>query len=185
MPLLRALNRLDPGDARRARLAAMGEAMEARSVERLTPLLVGESDPFLRETALTHLARLDGAFAAQALVAMLRTDDVALRNAAIDTLGYVGERALDALAGVLRDGDADLRIYGLTALERIDDRRAAELALKAALEDGDVNVCAAALDVVAQCGGREMAGALDRVAARFPEVPYLAFAARAAQQRLA
>jgi HEAT repeat protein len=184
MPLIRALKRSSLSEDVRARLAAVRDAMEANSAQELATLLIGEADGFVRETALTHLARLDGEFPAQALVRLMREGDTALRNAAIETLGSLGERAIDALAGVLVDADVDARIYALTALQLIESPRAAEVALDAALKDADVNVCAAAIDVVAESGARAMAAALSEVAARFPDRPYIAFAAHAAQHRL-
>ena len=114
----------------------------------------------------------------------MRSDDTPLRNAAIETLGTLGEAAVEALEPLLKDPDVDLRIYALTALERTFSLRAAEVALRIALHDEDVNVCAAAVDVVAQSGAREMSAALDAVALRFPDRPFLAFAARAAQHAI-
>ena len=185
MPLSRDPSGSDPGDYASG-LAALRAALEARSTDALVALLVGATDPLVRETALTHLARLDGAYPAQALIRLMREGDTALRNGAIETLGSLGERAVYALAPLIGDAgaDTDARIYALTALALVDSPRAAKLALDVALNDPDVNVCAAAVDVVAESGVRGMAAALDKVAARFPERPYLAFAAEAAQHRL-
>jgi HEAT repeat protein len=184
MPLIRALHRSSLGEAARARLTALRDAIEAQSAADVAALLIGEADAFVRETALTYLARLEGAFPAQALILLMREGDTPLRNAAIETLGSLGERAVDALAGLIAEGDADARIYALTALQLIESPRAAELALETALADADVNVCAVAMDVVAASGLRGMGAALDRVAARFPDHPYLAFAAKTAQRQL-
>jgi HEAT repeat protein len=182
MPLVHALQPSNLGED--ARLTALRDALEARSTARLAALLTGEADPFVRETALTQLARLDGEFPAQALVVLIRVGDTALRNAAIETLGSLGERAVDALAGLLADAEIEARIYALNALQFVASPRAAELALEVALNDPDVNVCAGAIEVVAESGVSEMSAALDRVVARFPDRPYLAFAARAAQRQL-
>ena len=185
MPLSRDSSRSNAGDYASGR-AALRAALDARSIDALIALLVGQTDPLVSETAFTHLARLDGAFPGEALIRLMREGDTALRNGAIETLGSLGERAVDALAPLILDAgaDADARIYALTALALVASSRAAKLALDVALNDADVNICAAAVDVVAESGVRAMAAALDRVAARFPERPFLAFAAGAAQHRL-
>jgi HEAT repeat protein len=185
MPLSRDSSRSIPKDYASG-LAALRAALDARSIDDLIALLVGQTDPLVTETALTQLARLDGAFATEALIRLMREGDTALRNGAIETLGSLGERAVDALAPLFVDAgaDTDARIYALTALALVASSRAAKLALDVALNDADVNVCAAAVDVVAESGVREMAAALEQVAARFPDRPYLAFAAGAAQHRL-
>lgn len=181
MPLSRAVSRPIPREDTRQRLAALAESA---SPERFVALLVEEADPLVRERALTHMVRLDGAFPARALALLIGADDTELRNAAIETLGALGNRAIDALAPLLADVRVDLRIYALTALAQVESPSAAALALHVALNDPDVNVCCAALDVIASGGGRNEAARLDEVVARFPDCPYLAFAAQTSKARI-
>ena len=184
MPLTRAQMDEGGGKSGRQRHPLLRGALEARSVENFVAQMIADPDPLAREAALTSLARLEGPFPAQALVALMLQGDSVNRNAAIETLGCLGERAVDALASLLARVDAEGRIYALTALERIGGPRAAELALSVACEDADVNVCAAAIEVVAQNGVSAMTATLNRIAAKFPDQPYLAFAVRTAQKRL-
>jgi HEAT repeat protein len=183
MPLTRALQRADLPEETRRRLLAVREALDARAADSLVAVLAG-ADPFVREATLTSLARLDGDFPIEALVKLIRIDDPALRNAAIETLGCLGERAIDRIEPLLADDDPHLRICALNALEGTESCRAAKIALRVALSDPHVNVCAAAVDVVARCGDPDMAAALRAAPARFPEHPFLNVAVRAALQEI-
>jgi hypothetical protein len=51
-------------------------------------------------------------------------------------------------------------------------------------EDSDLNVCAAAVDGLAACGGRESKAPLLRLLQRFPNEPFLEFAVQAALARI-
>ena len=184
MPLTRALQRADLADETRRRLLCAREALDARATDQLVTLLSGDADPFVCEATLTGLARLEGDFPIDALVKLICVEDPALRNAAIETLGYLGERAIDSIERRLADDDPHRRIYALNALEGTDSRRAAAIALRVALADRHVNVCAAAVDVVARCGGPDIAAELRTAAARFPEHPFFNVAVRAALQEI-
>ena len=85
--------------------------------------MLGEADAFVRETALTHLARLDGAFPAQALVRLMSRGRNAAAQRRHRDFGYLGERAVDRARRLIADADGiDSRIYALTALELIEAR---------------------------------------------------------------
>jgi hypothetical protein len=66
----------------------------------------------------------------------------------------------------------------------IRNPRAALVALKTAQCDANINVCAEALEVVATSGSAELIRELRSIPDRFPNEPYLAFAARAALGRI-
>jgi HEAT repeat protein len=96
----------------------------------------------------------------------------------------MGEEVIDRLASMLNHEDHNVRIYVLTALGMVKNPRAAAIALQAALTDTNINVCAAALDVIAASGSAELIPQVNAVANRFPNQPFLAFAARAAIRRI-
>lgn len=184
MPLRRALTRPEIGEATRAHLTALAQAAQDEAADRFAALLIDGADTFVRESALTYLARCEAAFPAEALAMMVRAHDAALRNAAIETLAALGERALDALAPLLADADVDVRIYALTALTQTQSPRAGAVALHVALTDPDVKVCGVALDVIAACGRRREAARIDEVVARFPGCSYLLFAAKVVKAKI-
>jgi HEAT repeat protein len=184
MPLIKASPPKQTFDNARSDLAAVHEAARDGDARKLAEILAADADALVREAALTSLARLGDAEAIAALIALIGSEDVPLRNAVIETLAFLGEPTLVALEPVLADADPNHRIYALGVLENAHHPRAAELALRVALRDPHVNVCAAAADVLANCGTSEMAAALQTVPARFPEHPFLRFAVRAALQKM-
>ena len=168
-------------DIRRAavRLAArLGEA------EVLARHLEDESDAGLRETILTSLVRIGGVKAARPLLKTLRSEDALLRNAVIETLQSMGETVAAEIETLLDDENPDLRIYGVYIIQAMRSPRVPDIALRVAATDSHVNVCAAAVDVLAEVGRREMAEELRAVANRFPDQPFLGFAVRAAIKRI-
>jgi len=168
-------------DIRRAavRLAArLGEA------EVLARHLEDESDAGLRETILTSLVRIGGVKAARPLLKTLRSEDALLRNAVIETLQSMGETVAEEIETLLDDENPDLRIYAVNIIQSMRSSRVPDIALRVAATDPHVNVCAAAVDVLAEVGRPEMVGELRAVADRFPDQPFLAFAVRAAIQRI-
>ncbi len=160
------------------------EAERAGATKKLAEILSRDSNPLAREAALTGLARIGDDEAIRALVGLLGTEDPRLRNAIIETLPSLGERVIDHIETMLSDADPSLRVYALTALQPIAAPRAAEVALRVALADPHINVCAAAVEVVAKSGTPEMAGALQSVPARFPDHPFLRFAVQAALEEI-
>jgi HEAT repeat protein len=183
MPLIRAASRAETSDDAPSALTAVREAARAGDAPKLAEILAG-GHGLAREAALTSLARLGGEASIAALIEFIGAEDVSLRNAVIETLSSLGAPAIAFIEPVLSDADPNLRIYALGVLENIDDPRAAALALRVALGDPHVNVCAAAADVLARRGTLEMTAALQTVPPRFPGHPFIRFAVRAALQKM-
>jgi len=180
---------LDPaamstGGAPEARVASIREMARRGDVDALAQHLASERDPAAREALLTGLARLGGAEAARPLISALRGDDAALRNGAIEALQSMGESILGEIETLLRDRDVDVRIYAVNVLQGLRSPHMSEIARRRLAVDADVNVCAALVELLAQVGGPDTADDLQSVIDRFPEAPFLAFAARAALQRI-
>jgi HEAT repeat protein len=146
--------------------------------------LAVESDPGIRETILTSLVRIGGIAAIRPLVELLSTDQTSLRGALIETLQNMGDAIVPEIEKLLRDDNPDLRIYAVNTLLSLRSPRVPDLALKVIETDPHVNVCAAAVDVLMETGRPEMVDALNAVANRFPDQPFLAFAVRAAIKRI-
>jgi hypothetical protein len=166
------------------RLEAVRRAARAGDVDLLVGTLKSEGGSLVREAILTSLARLADARAIAALSQLIGDEDPWLRNGVIETLSSMGDEVVDCLAPMLDSEDHHIRIYVLTVLRMIKNPRAAMVALKTAQCDANVNVCAAALEVVAASGSPDLIRQLRLVPDRFPNQPYLAFAARAALSRI-
>ncbi|GJE27664.1 HEAT repeat domain-containing protein [Methylobacterium organophilum] len=165
------------------RLAADPDTVGA--IDALAAQLAREPETSVREAILAALGRIGTAEAAEHLFGLLGSEDVWLRNAAIETLQMMEAGMLGALERGLDHPDSDRRIFAVNVLVSLRHPQAATLALRALARDPHVNVCAAALDVLAEIGTPEMIPEIEAVVARFPDEPFLRFAAKAAQRRIA
>jgi HEAT repeat protein len=74
-----------------------------------------------------------------------------MREAAVEALAHIGAAALEPLIAALRDGDRDVRIYAAGALGQIGDTRAVK-PLISALQDQGMLVRVAAADALDRLG---------------------------------
>ena len=92
--------------------------------------------------------------------------------------------AIGRLEALLHDADVDVRILACDLARDVAPAEASTL-LSAVIEtDLEINVCAAAVDVLAEVGSPEVLPALARCATRFADQPFLAFAVRVASERI-
>jgi HEAT repeat protein len=166
------------------RRAAVRLATRLGEAEVLARHLEDERDAGLREAILTSLVRIGGVKAARPLIQMLSTEDALLRSAVIETLQSMGEAVVPEIERLLDDENPDLRIYAVNIIHSMCSTRAPDIALGVIATDPHVNVCAAAVDILAEVGRPEMADELRAVANRFPDQQFLAFAVRAAIKRI-
>jgi HEAT repeat protein len=166
------------------RRAAVRLATRLGEAEVLARHLEDERDAGLREAILTSLVRIGGVKAARPLIQMLSTEDALLRSAVIETLQSMGEAVVPEIERLLDDENPDLRIYAVNIIHSMRSTRAPDIALGVIATDPHVNVCAAAVDILAEVGRPEMADELRAVANRFPDQQFLAFAVRAAIKRI-
>lgn len=124
-------------------------------------LLLGDDDWRVRKEAVASAAALAPAPAVlRALVDALQpSDNVGLRNAAVEALAAFGLDAVDALGRAMPVLDADGRKLAAEALARCAQGSALPV-LQKLLHDEDPNVCVAAVEAVAVLG---VAGAVEVV----------------------
>lgn len=166
---------------RRAAVRTLEDTVEGQAA--LCRRLAVESSASVREAILAALIRHRSPAIAAALLPLLRTEDAALRNAAIEALAEMPDEVAPHVVALLADPDSDVRIFAGNMLGVLPHPRAAEWLLKA-LADEHVNVCAAAIDGLAEIGDPTTAAALEAVPARFPGNSFIAFAVRVAVRRI-
>lgn len=164
--------------------AARRLAADPETAGMLAARLDRDADTSVREAILAALGRIGTAAAVEHLFARLGSEDVWLRNAAIETLAGMDAAVVDALDRALADPDSDRRIFAVNVLVSLRHPAAAIYARRVLAADAHVNVVAAAIDVLAEIGTPEMVPEIEAAAARFPDAPFLHFAARAARRRI-
>jgi HEAT repeat protein len=198
MPFIRKTGDVSPPAAQDARLILQALAspvsedrwMAARAATELedadlalSQALRTETDPRVREAMFTGLARIGTPVAVESLLSMLRSDSASLRTGALDALRML--RSLGAVASqLLRDADPDVRILSCELARSLPAAEASVLLCELLAGEQNVNVCAAAIDVLAEVGGPEALAPLADCARRFRGAAFLRFAISAVRDRI-
>jgi HEAT repeat protein len=164
--------------------AARAISASAVGIPALAKALRVETDPRVREALFTGLARIATPESALVALPYLRSDDAALRTAALDALRAMPRAAAPHLKGLLSDPEADIRLLSCEIVRSLNDGETTRL-LYALLEtENNINVCASAADVLSEIGSVEALPYLQRCGSRFKDVPFLGFAIEVASDRL-
>jgi len=159
-----------------------GERKDA--VPLLASALQGESDARVREAIFTGLARIGTAESAAALVPYLRSDDASLRTGAIDALRAMPDAVRAHLATLLADPDPDVRLLSCELVRGLPEGEANRMLCDLLERETEKNVCAAALEVLAEIGKAEALPTLERCADRFASDAFIAFSIKVATDRI-
>ena len=143
-----------------------------------------EPDISVREVIFTSLTRIGHFAAVLGLVECLHGEDVALRNEAIDALKQMPDEVAPVMHGMLKDTDSDVRIFAVNILESLRHPQVESWLIEVIESDPHVNVCATAVDLLGEVGSSAAREALVRLKGRFPEEPYVQFAADLALRRI-
>ncbi len=172
------------GTADERRAAARALAGNPAAAGRLGRALEAEMDPRVREAIFTSLVQTGGAEGVAALLPHLGSDDAGLRVGALDALKAISAEVRDHLPELLAAADPDVRILGCELVRCMADRGAVDRLCRLIDAEGEINVCAAAIDVLAEIGTADIADRLVACAARFAGQPFLGFAVTIALRRL-
>ena len=199
MPLIRKtpdpLSAAAPGLAAVASAFANGTPEErwaaARSVHDipgsariLGEALARERNSRVREAMFTSLARISTAESVELILPFLRSDEAHLRNGALDALRAMKGAVLPYLPRLLGDGDADVRLLACELVRNVPDDEAARLLCGLLEAEREPNVCASAVEVLAEIGGSEALSVLARCEERFSSSPFLVFSIKVAADRI-
>lgn len=160
-------------------LGAHNEAAPA-----LIKRLAGEVDGTVREAILMSLTDIGSPIAVAGLVSCLRSEDVALRNEAIEAMKHLPDTVAPIMAGLLADANPDVRIFAVNVLESLPHPDAERWLIGVIADDVHVNVCATAVDLLSELGSDAALAVLEALKLRFPAEPYIAFAADLALRRI-
>jgi len=166
------------------RWAARELAEHPEAAVALVERLKQEPDLSVREVILTSLTRIDHFAAVLGLVECLRSEDAALRNEAIDALKQMPDEVAPVMQGMLMDSDSDVRIFAVNILETLRHPMVESWLIEVIESDPHVNVCATAVDLLGEVGSSAAREALVRLKGRFPDEPYVQFAADLALRRV-
>ncbi|MBB5875301.1 HEAT repeat domain-containing protein [Xanthomonas sp. 3498] len=178
------LAQLAADSAAQRRTAARGLQAHPDAAAALVAQLQNESSPSVREAILLTLAHLRDSVALQGLVDCLRSEDAALRNEAIAAMQQLPEEVAPLMSQLLTDPDSDVRIFAVNILESLRHPEIEEWLLQVIEQDAHSNVCATAVDLLGEVGSARARGPLQRLKQRFPDDPFIRFAADLALQRL-
>jgi hypothetical protein len=153
-------------------------------VEALGAALGMETDARVRIAILTSLARVASPASVDAVLPCLRADDANLRTGALDALRAMPRAVLPRLPDLLRDADTDVRILSCEIARCLAPAEATFLLGNLLDRETDANVCAAAVDVLAEVGTAAAEPALRRCADRFAPEAFIGFAVKVALQRV-
>ena len=114
---------------------------------------LADSSPRIRQIAADGLIELAGEDTIEGLAEMLRLEDAAARNQAMEVLARLGVRSLPAMESRLSDPDGDVRIFAANVLGNVGDPAAFE-SLRASLGDPNENVRYVAAEALGKIGDR-------------------------------
>lgn len=187
----------EPDDGLASRIAALGDhdaavrwaaarglGADGAAVPALAAALGIERVPRVREAIMTALIRIGGETSVDALLPWLRSQDAGLRAATIEALQALPEATLPFMASLLGNGDSDVRILACELARNMPAADATRVMCGLIDHEPHPNVCAAAVDVLAEVGTRDAVSALRACGERFAGTPFLPFAVSVAIARI-
>ena len=164
--------------------AARAAADLPDSVPALEDALRRERSPVVREAVFSALARIATKQSVEAVLPFLRSDDASIRTEASDALLAMKNIVWPYVAPLLRDPDADVRILACSLVREMPGEVAASLCCGLLDSEPEPNVCAAAVEVLAEVGESSALPVLERCAERFGDTPFLTFSIQMAIERI-
>lgn len=164
--------------------AARAAADLPDSVSALESALRCERSPVVREAVFSALAHIATPQSVEAVLPFLRSDDASVRTEASDALLAMKDVMWPYVAPLLRDPNGDVRILACGLVRDMPGEIAASLCCGLLDAEPDPNVCAAAVEVLAEVGESSALPALERCAKRFGDTPFLEFSIQMALDRV-
>ncbi|MCD7108041.1 HEAT repeat domain-containing protein [Rhizobium sp. DKSPLA3] len=165
-------------------IRSLGTQGGAPAIDVLCRHLIADDDRATRDVIAVELARLGGEAVVEGLMPLLRSDDAALRNIAIDILKELPTDVAPRMEALLDDPDPDVRIFLVNVLEALRHPAVEDWLVAVITMDANVNVVGTALDLLNEVGSAACVPALRAAIARFPDEPFVTFSAENALRRI-
>jgi HEAT repeat protein len=178
------LPELDDADPMQRRRAVRMRANEPDAVAALVGLLAKEEDNLVRQTAFLELAALNSDEAAMGVSELLSAADPALRNGALEALSTMPEHAVRLLEPLGQSPDPDVRIFAVLLANELHVESTTDWLMALAGREDDANVCSNLAEALGGTGREDVLPILQSIIDKFPQEPFLAFAAETAMQRI-
>ena len=178
------LNALANGTDDERWAAARSVAEVPGGVQALGDALSRERNLRVREAIFTSLARIGTAQSVELVLPFLRSDDAPLRTGALDALRTMKGGVEPYMPQLLHDHDADVRLLACELARNLPSEAAAGLLCALLDSELEPNVCASAVEVLAEAGGPEALPVLARCADRFRGTPFLEFSIKVTADRI-
>jgi HEAT repeat protein len=175
---------LASADASIRRRAARALSQMPDAVPVLCTQLANEQSFSVRSIILTGLIVHKSAAVVNGLLPLLASEDANLRNGAIEALQQMPDEVAPHVESMLAHPESDVRIFAVDVLAALAHPMVPEWLRRVVTTDRHVNVCAAALDALAEAGQPEVIPALEDLADRFADVAFIQFAVDAAVRRI-
>jgi HEAT repeat protein len=150
--------------------------------------LAEETDASVRAVIFSSAALLGkgpaGSVVVDALLPLLRSEDPALRNGAIEVLAGQPDAVAPHIEKLLADADTDVRIFSVNLLGDLRHANVPQWLAQVLVHESNVNVVGAALEVLAEVGTPALLPALRAAAQRFADDAYIGFAIELATRRI-
>lgn len=171
-------------DPFRRRWAARDLSAFPTAVDALLQQLQVELDREVRAAIFTTLSQFDNLSAAKGLINFLHSEDVELRNSAIDALKLMPAAISPLMDDLLQDPSADVRILAVNVLESLRHSQVEPWLIRVIEQDSHVNVCATAVDLLSEVGTQAAVQPLLKLKSRFTAEPFMHFAIDVALKRI-
>jgi HEAT repeat protein len=171
-------------DASLRRRAARALAELPSAVPLLCAHLADEQNLSVRSIILTGLIINKSPAVVAGLLPLLGGEDANLRNGAIEALQQMPGEVAPHVEAMLAAADSDVRIFAINVLAALPHPMVPQWLSRVVRLDPHVNVCAEALDALAEVGEPDAIPALEALADRFADIAFIRFAVDAAVRRI-
>lgn len=175
---------LNDEDSDTRRWAARDLVEFPKACPELVTRLHVELDPSVRGVLFTTLIYLGSPDAVLGMITCLRSEDASVRNEAIEAMKQLPDVVAPLMNDLLSDSDFTVRLFAVNILVSLAHSDVEQWLITLLDHEMNVNVCAAALDVLVEIGGKNAEASVIAVQSRFPGEAYIQFATELALKRI-